>query len=57
MADLPSKPAPHDARPHGDSPPRTPRWVYAAALIALVLALLLIVLHLTGNSPGALHKG
>jgi len=32
--------------------PTTPRWVKVFAIIALALLLLLIILHLTGNSFG-----
>ena len=30
----------------------TPRWVYVFGLIAIVLVLLVVILHLTGNSLG-----
>jgi hypothetical protein len=33
----------------------TPRWVKVAAIIAIVLAVILVVLHLTGN--GFSHHG
>ncbi len=34
------------------SPPSTPRWVKVFGIIALGLILLVIILHLTGNSFG-----
>ncbi len=34
---------------------RTPRWVKVFGLIAIVLVLLFVVLHLTGNSPAHSH--
>lgn len=34
------------------SPPNTPRWVKVFGLIALLLLLLVVILHLTGNSFG-----
>ena len=37
------------------SPPSTPRWVKVFAAIFIVLVLLVIILHLTGNSLGGLH--
>ena len=58
MADPPSYPDsngdPGDDRGVGldrDSPPSAPPWVYAFGIIAIVLVLLFVVLHLTGNSP------
>jgi len=35
----------------------TPRWVYVFGGIAVVLILLFVILHLTGNSPGRIHSG
>lgn len=32
-------------------PPPTPRWVKLLGIVILVLALLFVGLHLTGNSP------
>jgi hypothetical protein len=43
-------------RPDRESPPSTPRWVKIFGIIALVLILLFVILHLTGNSPGG-HGG
>ncbi|MDQ0876562.1 hypothetical protein QFZ77_005221 [Paenibacillus sp. V4I3] len=40
---------------HG-SPPSTPRWVKVFGIIALVLVLLFVILHLTGNNFGG-HGG
>jgi hypothetical protein len=37
----------------GESPPSAPRWVKAFGIIAIVLLLLFVGLHLTGNA--ALH--
>jgi len=42
------------------TPPGTPRWVKVLGIIAIVLILLFVVLHLTGNNlgcppPGGLH--
>ncbi len=48
--------------PDHESPPSTPRWVKASAILAIVLVLLFVGLHLTGNTPmhsmasgGAMH--
>ena len=38
--------------PDRGSPPSTPRWVKVFGIIALVLVLLFVTLHLTGNSLG-----
>jgi hypothetical protein len=38
--------------PNLGSPPSTPRWVKIFAIIVIVLALLFVLLHLTGNSLG-----
>jgi hypothetical protein len=35
----------------GESPPSAPRWVKAFGLIAMILVLLFVGLHLTGNAP------
>ena len=34
---------------------RTPRWVKVFGVVALILILLIVVLHLTGNSLGGFH--
>lgn len=34
------------------SPPGTPRWVKVFGIIAVLLVLLFVILHLTGNYPG-----
>ena len=39
-------------RPDRGSPPSTPRWVKVFGIIALILILLVVILHLTGNSLG-----
>lgn len=42
----------HPSRDPGrESPPRTPRWVKTFGIVAIVLVLLLVGLHLTGNVP------
>ena len=41
----------HVGRDDG-SPPSTPRWVKVFGIIAIVLVLLFVSLHLTGNSLG-----
>ena len=38
--------------PDRGSPPSTPRWVKVSAIIVIVLVLLFVILHLTGNSLG-----
>ena len=49
-----------DQSPISDTPPRVPRWVKALAVIAGVLALLVLILMLTGlggeHGPGR-HTG
>ena len=49
-----------EAPPGRDAPPRTPRWVKVAVGIALVLAILVAVMLLTGGAgehgPGR-HMG
>lgn len=39
-------------RPDYDSPPATPRWVKVFGIVCIALVLLVVVLHLTGNSLG-----
>lgn len=39
-------------QPDRVSPPSTPRWVKVAGILFIVLVLLVIILHLTGYSPG-----
>jgi hypothetical protein len=39
------------AEADGESPPSAPRWVKAFGIIAIVLVLLFVGLHLTGNAP------
>ena len=39
-------------KPDRGSPPSTPRWVKVSAIIVIVLVLLFVILHLTGNSLG-----
>ena len=38
--------------PDREWPPSTPRWVKLFGILVLVLVLLFVGLHLTGNSPG-----
>ena len=40
------------AAANGDSPPATPLWVKVFGIIALVLLLLFIILHVTGQGLG-----
>lgn len=40
-----------------ETPPPMPLWVKVAGGIALALLLLVIVLHLTGNSFSMMHGG
>ena len=37
--------------------PRAPRWVKVSGVVVIVLVLLFLVLHLTGNSPGGHVQG
>jgi hypothetical protein len=39
------------AEADGESPPSAPRWVKAFGIIAIVLVLVFVGLHLTGNAP------
>jgi len=39
-------------KPDRRSPPSTPRWVKVFGIIVIVLILLFVILHLTGNSLG-----
>jgi hypothetical protein len=39
-------------KPDRGSPPSTPRWVKLFGIIVIVLVLLFVILHLTGNSLG-----
>ena len=34
----------------------TPRWVYVFGIVAIVLVLLFVILHLTGNSLAGGHR-
>jgi hypothetical protein len=43
--------------PDRDTPPPTPLWVKVAGGIALALLLLVVALHLTGNSFSMMHGG
>jgi len=56
MADLPPSPNSNSddsgARQRRGAPPSTPRWVKVFGVVAVALLLLLVILHLTGHSPG-----
>lgn len=39
-------------QPDHESPPSAPRWVKLFGIVALVLVLLFVILHLTGNGFG-----
>ena len=39
-------------KPDRGSTPSTPRWVKVFGIIVIVLVLLFVILHLTGNSLG-----
>jgi hypothetical protein len=62
MPDLPPDPDPNSyisdsgdnahSGPPRDSAPATPRWVYMFGLITLIIALVIIVLHVTGGGFG-----
>jgi hypothetical protein len=42
-------------RPDPEAPPGVPRWVKIFGIVLLVLVLVFVVLHLTGNGLGNLH--
>lgn len=44
--------------PGGDSPPAAPRWVKVFGVVFVVLVLLVVILHLTGNGLGghSMHR-
>ena len=55
LADMPPRPDTGDdtdLKPNRGSTTRTPRWVKASGVIALVLVLLFVVLLLTGGEHG-----
>jgi len=54
MVDPPTSPGANGdgAVPRRGLPPRTPGWVKAFGIIAIVLVLVLVILHLTGHGPG-----
>lgn len=41
--------------PDRGSPPPAPRWVKVSGIIVLLLVLVLVILHVTGNGFGAAH--
>jgi hypothetical protein len=51
MANPPRYPDTGDV-PDRESPPRTPRWVMIAGIIALILALLFVVMMVVGGGHG-----
>jgi len=42
-------------RPDPEAPPGVPRWVKVFGIVLLILILVFVVLHLTGNGLGNLH--
>lgn len=52
MRKLPESNEDTNVGPGGGSTPSTPRWVKVFGIIALVLILLFVILHLTGNNFG-----
>jgi cbb3-type cytochrome oxidase subunit 1 len=42
-------------RPDPGAPPGVPRWVKVLGIVFLVLVLVFVVLHLSGNGLGNLH--
>ncbi len=42
-------------RPDAGSPPITPRWVRVSIIVSVILVLLFVILHLTGNGFSGLH--
>jgi hypothetical protein len=41
-----------ESKPSVSRPPGAPRWVKVLGLIGIALVVLVVLLHLTGNSPG-----
>ena len=41
--------------PDQEAPPGVPRWVKVFGIVFIVLILVLVILHLTGNGLGNLH--
>ena len=39
------------AKPDRGSPPGTPRWVKVLGIVFIVLVLVIVAVHLTGNNP------
>lgn len=57
MNNQPATPNPDSNNPAGAQPGRrpttsTPRWVKVAVIIFIALVLLVVILHITGNSLG-----
>jgi hypothetical protein len=42
-------------RPDPEAPPSVPRWVKVFGIVFLVLVLVFVILHLSGNGLGNLH--
>jgi hypothetical protein len=42
-------------RPDPEAPPGVPRWVKVFGIVVIVLVLVFVILHLTGNGLGNLH--
>ncbi len=57
IADQPEVPTPRASRRDRASPQSTPRWVYVFEGLGVAIISLVVILHLTGNSPGRMHSG
>jgi hypothetical protein len=57
MEKLPDVHGDEHTKPDPETIPGTPRWVKVFGFIGLVLIVLLIILHLSGNSPFGGHGG
>jgi len=57
MAEQPPNPT-VGVRPSEERPPGIPRWLKISGIIVIVLILLFVTLHLTGNGMGpGMHMG
>ena len=45
-------PKTHIGPDRGSAPPPTPQWVKVFGIVVIALVLLVVILHLTGNSLG-----
>lgn len=43
-------------RSTSSAPPSTPRWVKVFGIVMIVLVILFVILHLSGNGFGGLHS-